>query len=255
KQALAVDPQFFVKYPMTTLVSVDERHALGSQYPEGMHAYMRAPFFALQNNNAKLTDFISRYRAKFNGEYPSDWAVMDYDAFMLWAQAANSAKGFDADQVVKQISGHAFDSLRGYKITIRPDELQANVGETTGTTTSSGGAYPFPILKDVTNLKGDDLLMPLQMVNEVKGNQCDAVAVAGAIGGVVEVLVLRRVYGREHLVQLLGTYAVSLIIAGAVRIVFGANYRTIVSPIPGHINLGGYSYASYSLFMIAAAIA
>ena len=176
KQALAVDPQFFVKYPMTTLVSVDELNALGSQYPEGMHAYMRAPFFALQNNNAKLTDFISRYRAKFNGEYPSDWAVMDYDAFMLWAQAANSAKGFDADQVVKQISGHAFDSLRGYKITIRPDELQANVGETTGTTTSSGGAFPFPILKDVTNLKGDDLLMPLQMVNEIKGNQCDAKA-------------------------------------------------------------------------------
>src|SRR5207302_440265 len=37
--------------------------------------------------------------------------------------------------------------------------------------------------------------------------------------------------------------------------VFGANYRTIVSPIPGHLDLGGYSYASYSLFMIAAAIA
>src|SRR5439155_360921 len=76
KQALAVDPQFFVKYPMTTLVSVDELNALGSQYPEGMHAYMRAPFFALQNNNAKLTDFISRYRAQFNGEYPSDWSGM-----------------------------------------------------------------------------------------------------------------------------------------------------------------------------------
>src|SRR2546428_1692517 len=92
KQALAVDPQFFVKYPMTTLVSVDELNALGSQYPEGMHAYMRAPFFALQNNNAKLTDFISRYRAKFNGEYPSHWAVMDYDAFMLRAQASNAAQ-------------------------------------------------------------------------------------------------------------------------------------------------------------------
>ncbi|TME06236.1 MAG: hypothetical protein E6I71_02375, partial [Chloroflexi bacterium] len=121
-------------------------------------------------------DFISRYRAKFNGEYPSDWAVMDYDAFMLWAQASNAAKSFDADQVVKQISGHTFDSLRGYKMTIRPDELQANVGETTGTTTSSGGTYPFPVLKDVTNLKGDDLLMPLQMVDQIKGNQCDAKA-------------------------------------------------------------------------------
>jgi branched-chain amino acid transport system substrate-binding protein len=175
KQALAVDPQFFVKYPMTTLVSVDELNTLGAQYPLGMHAYMRAPFFALQNNNPRLTDFISRYRAKYNGEYPSDWAVMDYDAFTLWAQAANAAKSFDADKVVKQISGHTFDSLRGYKITIRPDELQANVGETIGTTTSSS-AYPFPVLKDSVNLKGDDLMMPLQMVNEIKGDQCDKTA-------------------------------------------------------------------------------
>src|SRR6266478_5836502 len=81
-----------------------------------------------------------------------------------------------------------------------------------------------------------------------------AVAVTGAIGGIIEVLVLRRVYGREHLIQLLGTYAVSLVIAGGVRIAFGANYRTVASPIPGHIDVGGYSYASYSLFVIAAGV-
>jgi len=68
-QALAVDPQFFTKYPMTTLVSVDELNSLQSKYPIGMHAYMRAPFFALQTGNSKLTDFITRYKAKYN-EYP-----------------------------------------------------------------------------------------------------------------------------------------------------------------------------------------
>src|SRR5207245_11418097 len=130
KQALAVDPQFFAKYPMTTLVSVDEVNTIGSQYPLGMHAYMRAPFFALQNKNPRLTDFITRYRAKYNGEYPSDWAVMDYDAFTLWAPAANGAKSCDADPVVQQIAGHTFDSLRGHKITIPPHEFQGNVGDT-----------------------------------------------------------------------------------------------------------------------------
>ena len=175
KQATAVDPQFFSKYPMTTLVSVDELNTLGSQYPSGMHAYMRAPFFALQNNNPRLTDFVNRYKARFNGEYPSDWAVMDYDALMIWSQAANSAKSFDSDAVMKFIAGKTFDSLRGYKITIRANELQANVGETTGTTTTTS-SYPFPILKDITNLKGDDLLMPAQMVNEIKNGQCNAKA-------------------------------------------------------------------------------
>jgi hypothetical protein len=32
------------------------------------------------------------------------------------------------------------------------------------------------VLKDSVNLKGDDLMMPLQMVNEIKGDQCDAKA-------------------------------------------------------------------------------
>ena len=160
-QALAVDPQFFTKYPMTTLVSVDELNALGAKYPDGMHAYMRAPFFALEPNNPKLTDFITRYRARFNNEYPSDWALMAYDGMMMWAQAANAAKSFDGDKVMKQIVGKSFDSLRGYKITIRAGDQQANVGETTGITTSSNGKYPFPILKDQVNLKGDDIIMPV----------------------------------------------------------------------------------------------
>src|SRR5437870_13834210 len=130
---------------------------------------------------------------------------------------------------------------------------------------AAGLSLVFGALR-VINMAHGSLYMIAAFVTVVIGNQLGAglgfwggmlvaVAVAGAIGGVVEVLVLRRVYGREHLVQLLGTYAVSLIIAGAVRIVFGANYRTIVSPIPGHLDLGGYSYGSYSLFMISAAIA
>src|SRR5229473_399444 len=129
---------------------------------------------------------------------------------------------------------------------------------------AAGLSLVFGALR-VINMAHGSLYMVAAFVTVVIANQVGAglgfwagllvaVAVTGAIGGVVEVLVLRRVYGREHLVQLLGTYAVSLIVAGGVRIVFGANYRTVASPIPGHINVGGYSYASYSLFMIAAAI-
>src|SRR5260370_22348693 len=58
----------------------------------------------------------------------------------------------------------------------------------------------------------------------------------------------------EHIVQLVGNYAVTLVASGGVQIVFGANNRTVTSPIPGNVDLGGYSYANYSLFMIAAAI-
>jgi branched-chain amino acid transport system substrate-binding protein len=170
-QALQVDPQWFQTYPMTTLASVDELQSLSSKYPLGMHLYMRAPFFALQNGNAKLTDFVKRYHDKYN-EYPSDWAVMDYDAMMMYAKAANAAKSFDPDKVKDQIVGKSFDSLRGYKFTIRKGDQQANVGETIGDTADSKGQYPFPVLTGSTNLKGDDLLMPQTLVDELQAGKC-----------------------------------------------------------------------------------
>jgi branched-chain amino acid transport system substrate-binding protein len=169
-QALQVDPNFFQKYPMTTLASVDELNALGSKYPLGMHLYQRAPFFAL--SNPSMNAFVSHYHSVY-GEYPSDWAVMDYDAMMVYAKAANAAGSFDPDKVRAQIVGHSFDSLRGYKFTIRAGDQQANVGETVGTTGDSGGKYPFPILVNSTNLKGDDILMPAVIMQQLQAGQCE----------------------------------------------------------------------------------
>jgi branched-chain amino acid transport system substrate-binding protein len=170
KQALQVDPDFFKKYPMTTLSSVDELNTLGSSYPVGMHLYMRAPFFAL--SNGRLDAFLKSYRDRYN-EYPSDWAVMDYDAVMMWAKAANAAGTFDSDKVLKQIVGKSFQSLRGYNYTIRAGDQQANVGETIGTTGDSAGKYPFPVLKDITNLKGDDIMMSTALMNELRDGKCE----------------------------------------------------------------------------------
>ena len=170
KQALQVDPDFFKKYPMTTLSSIDDLNGLGSQYPLGMHLYMRAPFFALANS--RLDAFIKSYRDRYN-EFPSDWALMDYDAVQMWAKAANAAGSFDSDKVIKQIVGKSFSSLRGYNFTIRSGDQQANVGETVGTTADSAGKYPFPLLKDSTNLKGDDIMMSTTLMNELRDGKCE----------------------------------------------------------------------------------
>jgi branched-subunit amino acid ABC-type transport system permease component len=83
-----------------------------------------------------------------------------------------------------------------------------------------------------------------------------AVALTGVIGALIEILVLRRIYGQEHLVQLLGTYALSLVAAGAVRLLFGASYRTVRPPdiVSGSLNIGGFRYSGYAVFMIASAV-
>ncbi len=171
KQALGVDPDFFKKYPMTTLSSVDEINTLRDTFPLGMHLYMRAPFFAL--GNPALDKFAARYEAAYPGDFPSDWAIMDYDAFQVWATAANKAGSFDADKVMKEIVGKSFASLRGYNFTIRPGDQQANVGETIGDTVSSNGKYPFPVLANSQNLNGNDTIMPVTMMNELREGKCE----------------------------------------------------------------------------------
>ena len=170
KQALAVDSGFFTKFPMVTLSSIDDFNALGAQYPMGMHVYMRAPFFQL--SNSKLDAWVAEYKGKYN-EYPSDWALMDTDALNVWAQAANKAGTFDADKIMPQILGKSFSSLRGYNFTIRTQDHQANVGETIGTTADSAGKYPFVILKDAANLKGDDIMMNTTLMQEMLDGKCE----------------------------------------------------------------------------------
>ncbi len=83
-----------------------------------------------------------------------------------------------------------------------------------------------------------------------------AVLVTAAVGALIEIVVLRPVYGKEHLIQLLGTYAVTLIVAGAVRLIFSANYRTMKAPdqFSGSLSIAGYRYSEYSFFMIFVAI-
>ena len=83
-----------------------------------------------------------------------------------------------------------------------------------------------------------------------------AVLVTAAVGALIEIVVLRPVYGKEHLIQLLGTYAVTLIVAGAVRLVFSANYRTMKAPdqFSGSLSIAGYRYSEYSFFMIFVAV-
>jgi branched-chain amino acid transport system substrate-binding protein len=170
KQATQVDPNFFKKYPMTTLASVEELNSLGSSYPVNMHLYMRAPFFSLKN--AKMNDFVTRFHSRYS-VYPSDWAVMAYDGMQMYATAARAAGSFDSAKVVKQIVGHSFQSLRGYSFKIRPGDQQANVGETVGTTADSAGKFPFPTLTQSTNLNGNTLIMPTTLMNELRNGQCE----------------------------------------------------------------------------------
>jgi len=80
-----------------------------------------------------------------------------------------------------------------------------------------------------------------------------AVALVGAI---MEFGVLRRIYQAEHVVQLLATYALILIFDDLVKMIWGAEYKSVSVPaaLVGSISIGDRPFPIYNLFVIAWAL-
>lgn len=78
----------------------------------------------------------------------------------------------------------------------------------------------------------------------------------GLLGAVVERLTLRPLYEKEHLLQLLATFALLLVFHDLVRAVWGERPQRIVAPefLRGPANVLGVTFPRYNLFLIAAAI-
>ena len=80
-----------------------------------------------------------------------------------------------------------------------------------------------------------------------------AMAAAAAAGALVEVVVIRRLYDREHLDQVLATFALILIFSEGVRWLFGSFplFLNIPPALAGTIELpGGILYSKYRLTLI-----
>jgi branched-subunit amino acid ABC-type transport system permease component len=77
--------------------------------------------------------------------------------------------------------------------------------------------------------------------------------VVGLIGIVVERLVIRHLYGRM-VDTMLATWGLSLLIVGAVTMIFGNNTRGVSAPL-GSIAIGRYQTSVYELTLVVAAVA
>lgn len=81
---------------------------------------------------------------------------------------------------------------------------------------------------------------------------------AAAAGALIEMLVIRRLYDRDHLDQVLATFALILIFSEGTRMVFGSMplYLNIPAALGGTMALPGVeAYPVYRLFIILAALA
>jgi branched-chain amino acid transport system permease protein len=82
-----------------------------------------------------------------------------------------------------------------------------------------------------------------------------SLAAAAAAGALVEIVVIRRLYDRDHLDQVLATFALILVFSEAVRWYFGSVplYLTVPPLLAGTVILpGGIEYPLYRLAIIVA---
>jgi branched-chain amino acid transport system permease protein len=85
-----------------------------------------------------------------------------------------------------------------------------------------------------------------------------ALLATAALGVVLEITVIRRLYGRDHLAQVLATFALILIFNEGARMIWGSQPLTLSAPpsLSKPVELmPDFFYSSYRLFIIGAGIA
>lgn len=148
---------FFDKVPYVgSMQSVTELVTEAKTMPRNLVAISRAPFFAHMDIPMMAT-FVKNYRAKYN-KYPSDWAVMGYDAVYVLKQGTEKANSIDTEKVKDAMKGMTVDITRG-KLQFRPIDNQLRCSSYVGVV-ADDAKYPFPILKDLIEVKGIDSERP-----------------------------------------------------------------------------------------------
>jgi branched-chain amino acid transport system substrate-binding protein len=155
--------QFFQKVPFTGLFDYDLLKGLGNEMVPGLYGFDRAPFYALNNPQAK--SFIERYKTR-TGEYPSAWSILAYDGLMALRKAVDKAKSLETEKVIEALEGLNWDSLRG-PLYLRPQDHQASGGLFFGTTVKDP-KYSFFIMREMVYIPGNDLWHTLEEIRSLR---------------------------------------------------------------------------------------
>jgi branched-chain amino acid transport system permease protein len=82
------------------------------------------------------------------------------------------------------------------------------------------------------------------------------VVVGGVLGLAVERLWVRKLYGRDHLEQVLATFGLVLCFQSASKFFWGPSVRSVPLPswLSGEVSFGGMALAEFRLFVVAAGL-
>ena len=136
---------------LLTFLSTESYMSLGRDIPDGVHGWARGPFYALTTDAAK--EFVAKYQAAHDGEYPNDWGILGYDVMYIIAGALEKAGSTDPAALREALGAMTFDTLRG-EIGMRMIDNTFNAPSFIGVTKMTDD-YPFPVMTDVNVIPGD----------------------------------------------------------------------------------------------------
>ncbi|MGB2690362.1 MAG: ABC transporter substrate-binding protein [Desulfobacterales bacterium] len=166
KQAKAYG--FFGKIPYPgSLISISELILQSKTLTRGLIGLCRAPFFA-HLDVPMMADFVKNFKAKYN-RYPSDWAVMEYDAVYVLKQGIEKAASIDSEKVKDALKSASVDTTRG-KLFFRDIDNQLSCSSYIGVV-ADDPAYPFPIYHDLVEVKGPDSWRPEAEILEARSKE------------------------------------------------------------------------------------
>jgi len=155
KQAKAYG--FFEKVPFPgSLISVSELIIQAKTLTRGLIGLCRAPFFA-HMDVPMMANFVKNFKAKYN-RYPSDWAVMEYDAVYALKQGIEKAGSIDTEKVKVALKGATIDTCRGRHF-FRCIDNCLSCSSYIGVVADDPN-YPFPIYHDVVEVTGPESWRP-----------------------------------------------------------------------------------------------
>jgi len=168
KQAQAYG--FFDKIPYPgSLISVSELMLQAKTLPRGMIGLCRAPFFA-HMDVPMMANFVENFRKIYN-RYPSDWAVMEYDAVYVLKQGIEKAGSIDSEKVKDALKGATVDTTRG-RLYFRDIDNQLSCSSYIGVV-ADDPKYPFPIYHDLVEVKGPDSWRPEKEIEAARAGKTE----------------------------------------------------------------------------------
>ena len=149
---------------LLTFLSTESFISLGTDIPDGVHGWARAPFYAL--NTEKGKQFLAKYQAANDGEFPNDWGVLGYDAMYIITGGIAKAGSTDPAKLRDALAGMSFDTLRG-TLKMRKIDNTFDAPSYIGVTKKTD-AYPFPTMVDVRVIPGSQTLPSESVVEKLR---------------------------------------------------------------------------------------